>query len=371
MFLSSRISFLLLLALFVISLPASAQPVSPAGCTPHFEAAQGWQGADAAYSIPLPDGRDVWIFGDTLYGDKRVVVGADPRMVRNTLGISSCANGEWKLDYVIRHNADGKKLDFFPSADPKHWYWALDGVYYNKELWVTLLCVRNTDKSVFELGFEVCGTDLARVSGLDRDPQQWKVSITNLVPDGIRSYPSASTVISGKYLYIYSLVEFGSRPQALTRIALGKLSDAKRNLEYLSTDGNWKNGFDPKTSKIVMEPGASEMSVRYHPDMKKWVAVMVDPTFFSDSVFFRTADQMEGPWTRAEVIYRIPEMDKNRAGFDKDTYCYAGKEHPEFEMPGELVFTYTCNTMKPEKLLTEPNIYFPQVVRMKMPTKGK
>jgi len=368
MFFSSKCAAFLLLVLLAISIPAAAQSGPSAGCTPKFVPAQGWQGADAAYSIPLPSGKVVWIFGDTLYGEQRVAeAGKDPRMVRNSIGISTCDKSEWKLDYVIRHNAEGKQLDFFPSADPKHWYWALDGVYYNKELWVTLLCVRNTDKSVFELGFEVCGADLARVSGLDRDPQQWKVTISKLVPDGTRSYPSASTVISGKYLYIYSLVEFGTRPEALTRIPLNKLSQAQENLEYLAADGTWKKGFDPKTAKTVMEPGASEMSVRYHADLKKWVAVMVDPFMFSDKVYFRTAGQMEGPWTPSEVIYRIPEMDKSRAGYDKDTYCYAGKEHPEFEMPGELIFTYTCNTMKPEKLLTEPNIYFPQVVKMQMP----
>jgi len=68
-------------------------------CTPHFAPEQnkelGWQGGDAVYSIPLNDGRSVWIFGDTLYGEQRVVHGTEPRMVHNSLGISTCdANGD-------------------------------------------------------------------------------------------------------------------------------------------------------------------------------------------------------------------------------------------------------------------------------------
>src|ERR1700694_2011657 len=59
-------------------------------CEPSFPFKGSWWGADAAYSIPLPDGRSVWIFGDTLYGDRRVVEGNDPRMVRNSIGVSNC-----------------------------------------------------------------------------------------------------------------------------------------------------------------------------------------------------------------------------------------------------------------------------------------
>ena len=70
-------------------------------CTPSFPLSPPWLGADAAYSIPLPDGRDVWIFGDTLYGDKRVVAGEVPAMVHNSLGISRCENGKWSIDYAI------------------------------------------------------------------------------------------------------------------------------------------------------------------------------------------------------------------------------------------------------------------------------
>jgi hypothetical protein len=98
---------------------------------------------------------------------------------------------------------------------------------------------------------------------------------------------------------------------------------------------------------------------------------MVDPSMFSDKVILRMAIDMTGPWTEGDVIYRIPEMQKDSAGYDSDTFCYAGKEHPEFEKSGELVFTYVCNTMKPKKLETEMNIYFPKLLRMPMPDLAK
>jgi len=61
----------------------------------------------------------------------------------------------------------------------------------------------------------------------------------------------------------------------------------------------------------------------------------------------------------------VPEM---QAGpkHDKNIFCYAGKEHPELEVPGDIVFTYVCNTFSPPELTSRPGIYLPQVIREPM-----
>ena len=203
------------MVLVSLALPAYALLGSKGSCMPDFPLDVSWQGADAAYSIPLPDGRDVWIFGDTLYGKSRSLLpNGDPLMVRNSIGISTCGkHGKAKLMHVIRRDANGAAKDFFTAQHPHIWYWALDGFYYDKSLWVTLLCVRNAPKtSPSALGFETCGTDLARVSGLGSDAQKWKIQYFSLVDDGAKAYPSASAVIDGEYAYIFALYEVGSRP---------------------------------------------------------------------------------------------------------------------------------------------------------------
>ncbi len=363
----SKLVFLLLM----LTAFAAAQ-ATHFDCTPSFSLHAPWQGADAAYSIPLQDGRVVWIFGDTLYGDKREVTGNEPQMVHNSLGISTCNDGKWNIQYSIQHGANGTFDSFFkPQRKEGTYYWALDGVEHKNDLWITLLCVRNKPNSdAFALGFEVCGTDLAHVTGINKDPQQWKISYSPLVDESVHANPSASTLIDGDYVYIFTLYEKGNRPQILTRIPLKGLAHPKKNLQYLGSDDHWHDGLEPSKAKVIMEKGASEMSVRYHPELKEWIAVMVDPQIFSDKVIFRTAPTMTGPWTQGKVIYQIPIMQKSNPDYDPDTFCYAGKEHPEFEKPGELLFTYVCNSMKPKKLEKELNVYFPQVVTMPMPQAG-
>lgn len=334
-------------------------------CTPQFPLRAPWLGADAAYSIPLPDGRSVWIFGDTLYGDKRSVNGEDPRMVRNSIGISSCDGDKWNLKYVIRKGAGEEFQDFFKAQKKGTWYWALDGFYHDRSLWVTLLCIRAvpvTASAAF--GFETCGADLARVTGLDKDPQQWGVEIQPLVADGVKAYPSATTLTHNGFAYLFALYESGTRPMVLTRVPLAGLQDAAKNMEYLAQDGKWKPGFDPKSAKEVMAVGNTEMTVRYHPAMKKWIAVMNYPKMFSDKIIIRTADNLTGPWTEGKDIYNIPEMQQGKPGYDADTFCYAAKEHPEFRTKDSILITYACNTMKVQKLTSNTGIYFPQVVRI-------
>jgi hypothetical protein len=360
------------LAIIVVLLTASASTAAAEtkGCVPTFPFAQDWWGADAAYSIPLSDGRVVWIFGDTLYGKDRFVQGNNPRMVRNSIGISTCdAAGNWKIDYIIRKDAAGQPRDFFQARDKSYWYWGLDGFLHGDNLWVTLVCIR--DKPVetsAALAFEACGAELAKVSDLSAPPQQWKIEIFPLVPDGTRAYPSATAVVEGDYAYIFAVYEKEPRPMLLVRIPLTGLKAPKENLQYLAEDNTWKPGFEPAHAKYVMEHGSSEMSVRYHPELKKWVAVMNEPRFLSDKVIVRTAPQLTGPWTEGKVIYQIPDMQPTAPAYDRDTWCYAAKEHPEFEKPGQLLFTYVCNTFSVPKLVTNRTIYFPKTVIVPMPT---
>ena len=330
--------------------------------------AVGWQGGDAAYSIPLPDGRDVWIFGDTLYGTERSVTGHDPRQVHNSLGISTCAHGKWKLNYVIKRAADGSAASYFSPSDPQHWYWALDGFYANGDLWVTLLCIRHAAQAQpWAMDFETCGSDLAQISHLDRDPQQWQVTIRPLVADGVHAYPSASAVVHDGYAYIFALYEQGGRPLVATRIPLTKLTEPAVNLEYLAKDGTWLKGFEPARAKEVMVHGSTELSIRYHPALHQWTAIMFDPGLFSDKVLLRSAPALTGPWSDGDVIYRVPEMQAGPQR-DKNVFCYAGKEHPELERGArDLTFTYVCNTMDIPGLLTNLNIYRPKVVDSHQP----
>jgi hypothetical protein len=362
-----RMRALAAIVLYLAGTAATASVATP-NCIPEFPFKDGWLGADAAYSIPLPDGRSVWIFGDTLYGDARLVEGNTPRMVRNSIGISTCTDEKWNIEYLMRKDSGGRPQDFFEAHYKGYWYWALDGFLYGSDLWVTLLCIRDKPSNGSPaFAFETCGADLARLSGLTAPPQQWKIEYFPLVADGVRAYPSATAVVEGEYAYLFAMYEEAPRPMLLTRIALHGLDSPRKHLEYLAKDGTWKPGLDPARAQHVMVPGASEMSVRYHADVGKWLAVMIGPEFPSDKIVLRTAPRLIGPWSEAQVIFRIPDVQPGAPAYDRETFCYAAKEHPEFAPPGKLLLTYVCNSLTPMKVATNPTIYFPKAVLVPLP----
>ena len=49
-----------------------------------------------------------------------------------------------------------------------------------------------------------------------------------------------------------------------------------------------------------MKHGSPELSIRYHPTLKKWLAVMVDPALFSDKIIVRTAPSLPARGQKAK-----------------------------------------------------------------------
>src|SRR3954447_25066993 len=75
---------------------APAQTAMAARLTSAFASMDGtgWTGGDAAWSARLPDGRDVWLFGDTMLGG--VVAGRrdlQTPMVRNSIVVADPDGG--------------------------------------------------------------------------------------------------------------------------------------------------------------------------------------------------------------------------------------------------------------------------------------
>jgi hypothetical protein len=295
--------------------------------------------------------------------------GEDPRMVRNSIGVSTCSGGQWSIRYYIRRNPSGKPVDFFQSPEQDHWYWAMDGFMNNGTLYITLLCIHHQAKTPTDpYGFGTCGADLARVTDLERDPQDWTFQYFRLAAPETRAFPSATAVVYGEYAYIFALDEKPStRPLILTRIPLAHLDSAEESIEYYAQDGYWKSGFVPSDAAAVMRTGSSELSVRYHPELKKWVAILVDPTG-TGVILARTADKIEGPWTDGRVLYHLPELTEDSREKHPNWICYAGKEHVEFSKPTRASVTYVCNSLVPRELLGEPDLYVPKVVDLPIPS---
>ncbi|MBE0558146.1 MAG: DUF4185 domain-containing protein, partial [Proteobacteria bacterium] len=347
------LSCILLSSCSTLSERASYYPHSASAvCLPGFPDKDGWYGGDGAYSIRLDDRRVLWLFGDTFVSDQegrqdrvdmKVVLGT-------TLAISTCgADGQFHIRYFLKRSNG----DFVSSFGEKEWLWPQDPFMVDHTLYVPLVSVKADPQREGPFKFEIAGHKIARIRNFaGSDPNKWStdyLDLTQGIPEGVKAFATTSVVYEG-YVYhypLYSATKDGVSVlgNILARIPTARLDDPARAIEYWTKDGQWEKALDHRKVKVVLDAAVSEMSVRYHPDKGKWIAVYMSIRNNGNQVLYQTADAPVGPWTGpSALIGSIPEVDPNGPRYDKDNFCYAGKEHLEFARGRNLVVTYVCNS---------------------------
>lgn len=328
--------------------PQSASSV----CLPDFPDKDGWYGGDGAYSIRLDDRRVLWLFGDTFVSDQegrtdrvgmKVVLGT-------TLAVSTCTpDGQFQIRYYLKK----RRGQFVSSFGEEEWLWPQDPFLVGRTLYVPLVSVRADPQGQGPFKFAVSGHKIARINDFaPSDPNRWSaeyVDLTPGIPDGIKAFATTSVVYEDQvYFYpLYSASRDGVTllGNILARIPVSRLADPARAIEYLTKDGKWEKELDHAKVKVVLGAAVSELSVRYHPGDGRWIAVYLSLANNGARMLYQTADAPEGPWTEPRVLIgSIPEVDPASPRYDRNNFCYAGKEHPEFARGRHLVVTYVCNS---------------------------
>ncbi len=329
-----------------------------------FPYTQGWMGADAAYSVPLGSGKSLWLFGDTFVGDANATNRNNAKaMVRNSIGISQC-DASCTINYYWKNQYTATPRSFFDTGSDALWYWPMDGFLENGVLYLAMSAMHTTDpNSAF--GFDYSGTRLFIINNPTAAPDQWSVQIVNLT-DGNTIVPGVSIVLDGDFAYFFTMIPTGPGTEFMTlaRVPRTKLADITANWQYVANDGTWHAGLYAPDAKTVIDKGATEMTVRYHASLGKWIAVSPAPEAFSGHAAYRSADSYLGPWSDPKILYDYPEMKTSNPGYDKDTFCYAAKEHVEFATDAKIVLTYACNSLVLSKTVNNMSIYRPQVVEL-------
>jgi hypothetical protein len=321
-------------------------------CLPVFPDNNGWYGGDGAYSIPLDKERTLWVFGDTFIANEE---GRKDRIdmdviLGTTLAISICsATNEFKIQYYLKK----KNEKFVSSFGENEWLWPQDPFIVNNVLYIPLIAVTPTDKKGELFNFKITGHKLARIKDFSAaDPYKWSmdyIDLTPSIPAEIAAFATTSVVHDG-YVYFYPFYTFSKDAlnvlgNIIARIPVNKIDNPMGAIEYFTKDGTWENNLNPARVKVVLDACVSELSVRYHTADKKWIAVYLSTQNKGDKLLYQFADELEGPWSEPKVLgVKVPEVDPSSTLYDKNSFCYAGKEHIEFARNRNLVVTYVCNS---------------------------
>jgi hypothetical protein len=273
------------------------------------------------------------------------------------------------------------------TAPGSDWFWPMDVFTYNGTLYLALMQMYSTGSGgVF--GFAYAGSQLASISNYTAPPSQWVITYQQLNTGG-SAVPGVSIVANqgpggnpnpldpqgASYAYFFTGV--GSTPNlALLRIPLTELNSLARpgntSWQYLNTSGTWETWQAtattlPSDSATVINPGATEMTVRYHASTNQWIAVY--PYGLENQAFYSVSGSLTSGWGASESLYSYPEMQSTNANYTPNVFCYAAKEHIEFETAGQLFFTYVCNSTVESDITNNMNLYHPVVVTQALPSR--
>ena len=124
---------------------ASPAPTTAAGYTALWNSIDPmqWGGADVSISVPLGDGRTLWLYGDTLSG-------TDPHHLSRFVHSTAIVQSRGCL-----HVSDGG-AQLLPDVDRDHWYWIQDAAANHGTVTIRARLIARTGPGVW--GFADAGT---------------------------------------------------------------------------------------------------------------------------------------------------------------------------------------------------------------------
>ncbi|MDZ4657592.1 MAG: DUF4185 domain-containing protein [Bythopirellula sp.] len=288
-------------------------------------------GQDCASSIVLPSGEAFWLFGDTIEGPFESIRGlALDDKLSNTAAVvpeQDVSEGIKRFEFVTE--PDGKRarqvVPFVDGEAPaEQRIWPVHGACSGGHIYVfyhRISLIPGVD--VFE-NFTLEGMGIARAK-----IGEWKFERLT-APDSGYEFWKGDKPTFGVFVqqqdgvaYVWGSLMTG---MFLARTSPEKIADLS-SYEYLiaaptTADPEakpvWSKTFEPMA--VMFDSVPNEMSASYNSHLGCYTAIHT--RLRENEIVLRTAPEIVGPWSDAEVIYR-PEKK------DESDLFYAAKEHPE------------------------------------------
>ncbi len=299
----------------------------------------GWTGADATYSIQLPDGRTAWLFGDTFLGtvnEDGTRPGGVP-FLRNSLVLTKGTS------FNTVHGGTAQNPESFISPDePDDWYWPHDPTIHDGKMQLLLAHMGSTGSGgMWDFGLE--SVDLAIISLPSMEIESKEVLIAS-----DRIYWGAALMEDDEFTYIYGIEDGGLEKYVhVARVAGGDLRDP---WEYYNGSG-WQT--EP-TEFRIKDATSNQLSVFKHDGT---YYLMTQEIVFGIRLFLFESDSPTGPWVNRRTLYCTPETGGN-------IFTYNAFVHPELSRDNDLFITYNVNSFEFGDLFEDVRNYRPRFIRV-------
>ncbi|HEY9261964.1 DUF5005 domain-containing protein [Chitinophaga sp.] len=283
---------------------------------------QNWNGGDGCYSVLLPDGRLLWSFQDSFFGQ----VSADRNRTNNVMNRNAAhLQLDTSLQSFIQLNPGAGNqsqtwIKYGSAAEDQDWYWPGAGQVHGGKVQMLLSHVKKTGSGTWD--FAHVSTDLAI---FDLPSMQ----LSQLIKDKDLSsnYSAGSMQAPDGYTYMYS-TENGFLTSSMY-VARAAGQDLTGTWEYYG-----QNGWSTTPVKYNVCSDISQPNVFYKDGKYYLVSQQI---IFGLDIYILESNSPVGPWTNKRTLYHIP--DQYSVGF----ISYNAFVHHGLSREGELVISYNIN----------------------------
>ena len=292
----------------------------------------GVTGGDGMYSIALPDGRSVFLMGDS-YTSPVVnnTRSTSSHMFRNTYQIYD--NGSVTAVTSGENHSAAVPVDY---PDESKWYWPGHGFVAGDVLYIFQFLMYQGADGMW--GFRYERTHLL----------EYSLPSLTLIRDTPIPYSGPSNIIygaaamnDGDYLYIYAQIDKDTEdiynPISVVSCARTTVKDIHTKWEYYTGSG-WSSNPDDaaELSGLSDVPVSSQFNVFKLRD--KYVLLTRHRVLWEGRIFTYTSDTPFGPWENKKQIFQVPDLG------NADWFSYNAMAHPQFEQNGRILISYNVNT---------------------------
>jgi hypothetical protein len=318
-------------------------------------------GGDVGASTQLQDGRQLFVFGDTLRNDDF----DGDKFVRNSMLVASKRCGQVVLPddggAIIPNRSDG--VGYWPMSVVRIEFQTFDLIGISAQR------VRSTDdEDAGVFAFEILGPALATFA-VPRGQTPELVDLVDIGPD--KADPSrpmwgAATAYDPPWVYVYGT----ARPADATvggfslRVARVRPADVLRTEAWRYWDGRSWQPDAAKAAVLIPNQGGVSQTLSVFQQGKHWYAVSKrDEVLGTDLTLWR-APAPTGPFKVLDVPAEIPSDSAT------GTLRYLPLAHPELlPKPGTVVVSYSQNNTDFQAVEDDPRIYRPRFLRVSLEPK--
>ncbi len=304
----------------------------------------GVTAGDGMYSIPLPDGRSIFLMGDSYTG--KVTAGArstSDHMFRNTYQVYD----KGKVS-AITTGSDHSAAVPQDYPDERRWYWPGHGFVAGNTLYIFQLLMYQGGDGMW--GFRYQETHVLEYSLPDiKQIRDYKVPYSGTS----EAVYGAAALNDGDWIYIYAQYEKTNSLVSQVLCARAKLADLGTKWEYYTGKG-WSS--DSKDA--VPLDGLSTIMVSSQFNVfklrDKYVLLTQHKMLGDGRIFTAISDTPYGPWRNLKQIFKVPELARST------WFTYNAMAHPQFERDGDILVSFNVNTPDFAEQFTNVESYRPR-----------